>query len=144
SQNIARRPEWFSTIVHALAEDAAAHPRGVGTVTGTGLGLPNLGILNAPTGPAAPSAAGTTMLRLRVKAPATTRGGESIQLLALLHVAEGYHVQLNAPADREAFRTIVHLRGELELDCDEWKFPEAAAIHDTQGHAGDVELRVTC
>jgi hypothetical protein len=138
ADNVRRRPEYFPTLLLALAEDLHAdRGRGMGPL---------------PTGPTTlvgslpprdePGAETSSLLRLVVDEVPPLKPGAAFELRARLTVAEGYHVQPNEPTDREAFKTVARLRGELAVTIQEWNYPAATAAGPGQpaGYAGTVLL----
>lgn len=150
---IERQPSYFATILHALAEDARLQAE-----------TPPL---NAPIPPSdMPDAAGQRPIPRGIEAspiPADPNGailtlepvrlpplhsGESFEIPLRLKIAEGYHIQLHTPRDREAFATVTRVRGDLPLASQEWTYPpgepiELSAAFDA-GYRGEIIILGRC
>jgi uncharacterized protein YyaL (SSP411 family) len=132
ASNIARRPEFFPTILLALVEDANAARAPL-----------NLPLTPVPS--AIPPQGASAALQLHVDPPPPLRPGDTFELRARLIIADGYHIQPRKPVDPEAFQTIARLRGDAELDCADWIFPPPHPVEgDALGYRGLVEFHARC
>ncbi len=131
--NIERRPEFFPTMLQGLLEDAETqrHQGGAGRtgVTGEGgeseipLALEPHGVSRSPILSLGPIVIGPVV------------AGKVFEVSAELTVAAGYHIQPHHPKDREAFATVIRVRGDAPLESQEWTYPG-----DRVEYAGTVTL----
>ncbi len=142
--NIARRPEYFPTILLALVEDAKAtrgpikDPAATQFQLATPRILAELAILPA------------ALLDIAVDAVAPVQAGSTFELHVRLTIAPGYHVQPHQPTDREAFCTVARLRGDLPLASQQWHYPPGMPVGDSAsggpilGYSGTVAFTARC
>ncbi|HVX86049.1 MAG TPA: thioredoxin domain-containing protein [Phycisphaerae bacterium] len=133
---IARRPDYFPTILHALVEDAEARTRGPGGWRDTPPVRPALVDVGHGAG------GGSKVLALQVHAGPVADGKFEVNLE--LTVAPGYHVQPHHPTDREAFATVARVRGELPLAKQEWRYPAGDGGQGDHAYEATVRMAGVC
>jgi hypothetical protein len=125
--NIARRADFFPTILQGLLEDAEGRARGARRE----VELP--GLVYVGRGHGAMGPAGSGVLSVVVESVGSGKAGGVVEVVLGLTVRSGYHVQPHRPRDREAFSTVARVRGEAGLGKQEWTYPEP-----TTGGEGEV------
>jgi uncharacterized protein YyaL (SSP411 family) len=157
AKNIERRPEWFTTILLGLAEDAAAAEFAGGSMAGAGgsgaAGIAGrdrlLGEPGVPLQALAALPSESELLRLTALAVPRVRESETFAIRFHLTIAPGYHLAPPNPADQEAFKMVIRMRGELPVEVEEWIYPPtwnvAGAGRDPlPGYAGTIDLVARC
>jgi uncharacterized protein YyaL (SSP411 family) len=144
--NIARRPDYFPTILQSLLEDADARAHHQ-SLAAADMGAAPIDDLNLSDGRDLPIA---------LEEPTATRTDARFKLTVLeippvtdrafhvrleLTIAEGFHIQPNRPLDRENFATVARLRGELNLAAQDWSYPPTDA---EKGYSGKVTFMARC
>lgn len=141
--NIARRPDFFPTILWGLLEDAEAREQRLGLPRELERPVHLPGLVDVGHG-----ASGSGILSLGKMGVVKAAPGGTFELGVELQVAAGYHVQSNKPVDKEAFSTVARLRGEAGLAKQTWRYPEATRGGEGpgaySGYEGKVRFEATC
>lgn len=129
---IQKNPSRFPTILLALLEDAQFHAKA------PHLGLPTPALeAAAPTaGPSTQSLAPAHVESSPAPAHCTLdpvtlpllQRASSFLLPLTVHIAPGFHIQSQAPRDRESFATVARLRTDLPIVAQEWSYPDPIAL----------------
>ncbi|HEY4329210.1 MAG TPA: DUF255 domain-containing protein [Phycisphaerae bacterium] len=128
--NVARRPEYFPTLLLGLFEDAAARPE----------------VHVQPTLAARfPSDAASEHLQLSIAPIAPASAGGTFQVVLRLTIAPGFHIQ-SASAYTPSIQTTVRVRSEPAeiLASQQWDYPELQNIGSVEGYSDTIEIQAHC
>jgi uncharacterized protein YyaL (SSP411 family) len=140
--NIARRPDFFPTILQSLLEDAEAQAQHA-TLAAEGARLEPGELAPTRDLPIAlemsRGKSADAVLQLSAS-PLQPVAGGSFDVELKLSIAKGYRVQANRPSEREAFATVARLRGDITLASQEWSYPTST----DGGYAEEVTFKARC
>ncbi len=125
--NIARRPEYFSTIMRGLVEEGVESRQ------------------PAAVARKADDESASSAFTLTVDKVEREGGINAFAVTFRVGIAEGFHIQL-ADAAAPLVKTVARLRslGAAEIVSQEWNYPPAQPTDGTSGFSGTVETQCHC
>ncbi|HVT81257.1 MAG TPA: thioredoxin domain-containing protein, partial [Phycisphaerae bacterium] len=123
--NIARRPEYFATIMRALVED---------------------GTTATPAQTSDPASDPNDVLRLSVVKFERDPSAAFFEVTVRIHIADGYHIQPASDVPPGIPATTLRLRalGNMDVVSQQWKFPPVHRADGTDGYAGTLDVLGQC